>query len=129
MGVLGEYPTDTMFAKLKGEIKKWQAADSTIPVIPALHYIAVTAQGYPGKGNKYRLRMPYKQIDSVIRMAARINALVFLDIQVGQSTVQEEVPLLETLSENAPGSPGYRSRIFNENREKTRNSHWNHGCR
>jgi hypothetical protein len=96
MGVLGEYPTDTMFAKLKDEIKKWQAADSTIPVRPALHYIAVTAQGYPGKGNKYRLRMPYKQIDSVIRMAARINALVFLDIQVGQSTVQEEVPLLET---------------------------------
>jgi hypothetical protein len=96
MGVLGEYPTDTMFAKLKDEIKKWQATDSTIPVIPALHYIAVTAQGYPGKGNKYRLRMPNKQIDSVIRMAARINALVFLDIQVGQSTVQEEVPLLET---------------------------------
>jgi hypothetical protein len=94
MGVLGEYPTDTMFAKLKAEMKKWQTADSTIPVIPALHYIAVTAQGYPGKGNKYRLRMPFKQIDSLIRMAARINALVFLDIQVGQSTVQEEVPLL-----------------------------------
>jgi hypothetical protein len=95
MGVLGEYPTDTMFAKLKAELKKWQAADSTVPVRPALHYIAVTAQGYPGKGNKYRLRMPFKQIDSVIRMAARINALVFLDIQVGMSTVQDEVPLLE----------------------------------
>jgi len=95
MGVLGEYPTDTMFAKLNVELKKWQAADSTVPVRPALHYIAVTAQGYPGKGNKYRLRMPFKQIDSLIRMAARINALVFLDIQVGMSTVQEEVPLLE----------------------------------
>jgi len=95
MGVLGEYPTDEMFARLKAEVKKWQEADSTVPVKPALHYIAVTAQGYPGKGNKYRLRMPYKQIDSVIRMAARINALVFLDIQTGQSTVQDEVPLLE----------------------------------
>jgi hypothetical protein len=95
MGVLGEYPTDEMFARLQVEIKKWQAADSTIPVMPALHYIAVTAQGYPGKGDKYRLRMPFKQIDSVIRMAARINALVFLDIQVGMSTVQEEIPLLE----------------------------------
>lgn len=95
MGVLGEYPTDEMFARLKAEVKKWQAADSTVPAIPALHYIAVTAQGYPGKGDKYRLRMPFKQIDSVIRMAARINALVFLDIQVGMSTVQEEVPLLE----------------------------------
>jgi hypothetical protein len=95
MGVLGEYPTDEMFTRLKAEVKKWQAADSSVTVIPALHYIAVTAQGYPGKGNKYRLRMPFKQIDSVIRMAARINALVFLDIQTGQSTVQEEIPLLE----------------------------------
>jgi hypothetical protein len=95
MGVLGEYPTDTMFAKLQEELKKWQVADSTMTVRPALHYIAVTAQGYPGKGDKYRLRMPFKQIDSVIRMAARINALVFLDIQVGRSTVQEEVPQLE----------------------------------
>ena len=95
MGVLGEYPTDTMFSKLQAEIKKWQAADSTVPVIPALHYIAVTAQGSPGKGEKYRLRMPFKQIDSVIRMAARINALVFLDVQIGLSTVQEEIPLLE----------------------------------
>jgi hypothetical protein len=95
MGVLGEYPTDEMLRKLQEEVKKWQTADSTIPVIPALHYIAVTAQGYPGKGDKYRLRMPFKQIDSVIRMAARINALVFLDIQVGKSTVQDEVPQLE----------------------------------
>jgi hypothetical protein len=95
MGVLGEYPTDTMFRKLQQEIARWQAADSTVPVKAALHYIAVTAQGYPGKGDKYRLRMPYKQIDSLIRMAARINALVFLDIQVGKSTVQDEVPLLE----------------------------------
>jgi hypothetical protein len=95
MGVLGEYPTEEMFKKLQAEVKKWQAVDSTITVLPALHYIAVTAQGYPGKGDKYRLRMPFKQIDSVIRMAARINALVFLDIQVGLSSVQDEVPLLE----------------------------------
>lgn len=95
MGILGEYPPDVMLEKLKADIKKWEAADSTTPVLPALHYIAVTAQGYPGKGNKYRLRMPTKQIDSLIRMAARINALVFLDIQVGLSTVQDEIPLLE----------------------------------
>ena len=41
--------------------------------------------GISGKGDKYRLRMPFKQIDSAIRMAARINALVFLDVQVGLS--------------------------------------------
>jgi hypothetical protein len=95
MGVLGEYPRKEMLEKLKSEVSKWQAADSTIIVVPALHYIAVTAQGYPGKGNKYRLRMPFKQIDSVISMAKEINALVFIDIQVGHSTVEEEVPMFE----------------------------------
>ena len=61
-------------------------------------------------------------------MAARINALVFLDIQVGLSTVQEEVPLLGTISQNAPGTSGNRPRIFHENREKTRIRDRNHEC-
>lgn len=95
MGVLGEYPPDEMLQRLGVELKKWQAADTSIPVQPALHYIAVTAQGSPGKDGKYRLRMPFKQIDSVISLAARINALVFLDVQVGFSNVQAEVPQLE----------------------------------
>lgn len=95
MGVLGEYPKKEMLAKLKVEVAKWQAADTTVKAIPALHYIATTAQGSPGKGNKYRLRMPFKQIDSVIAMAKEIDALVFIDIQVGLSTLQEEVPLFE----------------------------------
>ena len=95
MGVLGEYPPDEMIRKLNVELKRWAAADSTTPVQPALHYIAVTAQGSPGADGKYRLRMPFKQIDSVIRLAAGINALVFLDIQVGLSNVETEVPKLE----------------------------------
>jgi hypothetical protein len=45
MGALGEYPADEMLAKLTAECKKWEAADPTIPVQPAIHYIAVTAQG------------------------------------------------------------------------------------
>ncbi|HVM88637.1 MAG TPA: hypothetical protein VMT76_10660 [Puia sp.] len=95
MGVLGEYPEKEMLEKLSVEVKKWEAADSTMPVQPALHYIAVTAQGYAGKDGKYRLRMPAKHIDSVLKMAAKINAIVFLDVQVALSDVQAEVPLLE----------------------------------
>jgi hypothetical protein len=95
MGILGEYPPAEMMQKLGVEIKKWEAADSTMPVQAALHYIAVTAQGSPGKNGKYSLRMPFKQIDSVLKMAAQINAIVFLDVQVGLSTAQVEIPLLE----------------------------------
>lgn len=96
MGILGELPKKEMLAKLKGEVAKWQAADTSLPVIPALHYVAVTAQGAGGKDGKYRYRMPFHQIDTIVNWAKEINALVFLDIQVGHSTVRDEVPQLET---------------------------------
>ena len=95
MGVLGQYPETEMLAKLDVEVKKWEKADPSTPVIPALHYIAVTAQGSSGDDGKYRLQMPDKEIDKVITMAQKINAIVFLDIQVGQSNLRAEVPLFE----------------------------------
>jgi hypothetical protein len=95
MGILGQYPEPEMMQRLMADVKKWQAADSATVVQPALHYIAVTAQGAPGKGGKFRLRMPFKQIDTILKMAAKIDAIVFLDVQVGKSTVQEEIPMLE----------------------------------
>lgn len=95
MGILGELKPQEMLARLELEVKKWAKADSILPVLPALHYIAVTAQARPGNDKKYRLRMPSTEIDKVIQMAGRINALVFLDIQVGHSTLQQEIPLLE----------------------------------
>ena len=95
MGVLGQYPPKIMLEKLEGEVKSWQAADPSTPVKPALHYICVTAQAYAGKNGLHNLRMPFKQIDSVLHMAQKINALVFLDFQVGFSTVQLEIPRIE----------------------------------
>jgi hypothetical protein len=95
MGILGELPRAQMLKKLQGEVEAWSKADTTTEVIPALHYIAVTAQLAPGKGSKYRLRMPHHQIDSVLSMAREINALVFIDIQVGHSTLQQELPEIE----------------------------------
>ncbi len=95
MGILGELPKKEMLKKLQGEIAKWTKADSVTPAIPALHYIAVTAQVEPGKAGKYRLRMPFHQIDTVIKWAQEIDALVFVDIQVGTGSIQEEVVQFE----------------------------------
>ena len=95
MGILGEFPKDSMIGRLRQECDKWQAADTMVKVIPALHYIAVTAQQSPGPGNTYRLRMPFQQIDKIISWANEINALVFLDVQVGLSDLQKELPPLE----------------------------------
>lgn len=95
MGVLGQYPEDEVIEKLKNELNLWNNADPETPAIPALHYIAVTAQQSPGEDGMYRLRMPHAEIDKTLEMAKKIDALVFLDIQVGFSTIQKELPLLK----------------------------------
>ncbi len=94
LGVLGQYPPQQMLTMLMGEVAKWQAADPTTPVIPALDYIAVTAQGTAGADGKYRLRMPADQIEEAITLANQVHGIVFLDVQVGLSNVETEVPLL-----------------------------------
>lgn len=95
MGILGELPKEQLFAKLRQEVRNWQAADTSRPVKPALHLVAVTAQSKPGQGGMYRLRMPDKMIDTIIAWAGELDALVFLDVQVGQSNLEKELPELE----------------------------------
>jgi hypothetical protein len=95
MGVLGQYPREEMIKKLRGEVAKWNEADPTTPVMPAIDYIAVTAQGSAGKDGKYRLRMPDSQVDYALELAKEVNGIVILDVQVGLSTLPQELPQLE----------------------------------
>lgn len=95
MGILGEYSSDVVLSKLAAEVKKWEEADPTTPVQPALHYVAVVAQATAGADKTYISRMPFAQIDKVIAMAETANAIVFLDVQTGNSTVGKEIPKLE----------------------------------
>lgn len=95
MGVLGEYPEEVMLEKLKAASAEWEAADPSTPVIPAIHYIVVTAQAASGKDGKYRARMPDDQIDRALKLAEQVHGVVFLDFQVGLSTLQQELPQYE----------------------------------
>jgi hypothetical protein len=95
MGVLGEYSTDVMLDKLRAEVSKWEKADPTTPVIPAIHYIAATAQASAGEDGDYSLRMPDDQIDHALALADQVDGIVFLDLQVGLADLQQEIHLLE----------------------------------
>lgn len=92
MGILGQHPPDEVLRRLRVTVKEWEAADPSTPVIPAIDYIVVSAQGAPGSDRKYRLRMPLDQVDKALAMANKINGVLFLDIQVGHSTLQQELP-------------------------------------
>lgn len=98
MGVLGEYPESVMLAKLKTEVDAFAKADTTKPVQPGLHLIVTVAQGAPGKNNLYRLRMTDSLIDHWCKLAESKGYLMFLDVQLGRSTVQSELqPLIPYL--------------------------------
>jgi hypothetical protein len=94
MGVLGEYPVDEMLTRLDREVKRWNAADPSTPVQPALHLVATVAQGAAGTDGMWRRREDPAMIEKVYGWAKRRDALLFVDIQVGHSTVQQELPAL-----------------------------------
>ena len=94
MGILGELPPEQMFARLDREVAAWNAADPSRPVQPALHLIATVAQGAAGKDGMYRYRVHPELIEKVYGWARSRNALLFLDVQIGKSTLEEEIKVL-----------------------------------
>lgn len=95
MGVLGEYSEKEMLAKLDRTTEEWRKSDPSVRTIQALHVIAVVAQGAPGRDGKYKLRMADTLLEKIYNLAHSRTALTFVDLQVGKSTVSEEVPRLE----------------------------------
>lgn len=95
MGILGALPPAEMLAKLDREVAVWRAADTSHDVQPALQLITVVAQHDAGTAGKYRTRMDSALIEKVYGWAQKKHALLFLDVQVGQGTLQEELPRLK----------------------------------
>lgn len=100
MGVLGEYDKEEMLRRLRAEVKAWEKADPSVPVQPALHLIAVVAQGEPGKAGKYRMVMPDAVVNKVYGWAKEAGAVLFIDIQTGQDDIRTLLPRFEWILKN-----------------------------
>lgn len=100
MGALGEFPKDEMLRRLKAEVARWEKADPATPVQPALHLIAVVAQGEPGKSGKYRMVMPDEVVNQVYGWAKEIGAILFIDIQTGHDDIRAVLPRFEQILKN-----------------------------
>lgn len=94
MGILGEIDSLEMLRRLEETATEWAAADPDRKVFPALQLIATVAQGYPGPAKMYRLQMPDSIIERVANWAEQRGWLLFLDVQIGQSTIERELPRL-----------------------------------
>jgi hypothetical protein len=91
MGILGEIETEEMLRRLEETATEWARLDPDRKVFPALHLIATVAQGYPGPARKYRLQMPDTLIEKVAGWAEQKGWLLFLDVQLGASTIDREL--------------------------------------
>ncbi|GAB2535335.1 hypothetical protein [Spirosoma aerophilum] len=95
MGALGKYPKEEMLRRMDDEIKNWQKADPSTPIQPALHLVATSAQGAPGKDGGYRMRMSDKTIKKVLKWGNEHKSVVFLDIQRGHAPLGPEMAYME----------------------------------
>ena len=92
MGILGEFASSTVLAQLRETAAAWEAADPATPVVPAIHYIAMVAQADPRADGMYRAVMPDEHIQRAYDMTKEIDGIMFLDLQVGLSTIERELP-------------------------------------
>jgi hypothetical protein len=94
MGILGRVPKDSMMRQFDRVLKDWQAADPSLPVMPCFHSVTITAQAAPGADKKYRLMNSKSTIEETRAWAREKNALFFMDVQVGLSDLEHELPKL-----------------------------------
>ena len=92
MGVLGEFEPQEMLRRFDKAVEEWRKADPATPVQPALHLIAVVAQGEAGPSGKFRTIMRDSMIEMVYGWAKSRNALLIIDIQTGKSDIRELLP-------------------------------------
>jgi hypothetical protein len=95
MGALGRYPKDEMLTRLRRQVEEWERADPNTPVIPALHMVAVVAQGDAGTSGHYRSIMRDADVEKVYEWAQEVNGIFFVDIQVGTDDIRNILPRFE----------------------------------
>jgi hypothetical protein len=92
MGILGEFEPEVVLAHLKNTIAAWEEADPETPVLPAVEYIASVAQAGAGADGMYRAVMPDAEIEKAYALAQETHGILILDIQIGLSSIEKELP-------------------------------------
>ncbi len=96
MGILGQLSKPELVAALRRRAAQYQAAGNRT-VIPTIHMVVTTAQASPGADGLYRARMPASAIDDYVQLAADNGMLFIADVQVGRSTVADEVAAIQEI--------------------------------
>ena len=91
MGVLGASDLASMADALERQAERYDALNGPLDVMPAIHLVYAVAQPHPTNNGLY---LQYVDDAAVLRyfaLAEERDMLLFLDLQIGRSTVADEV--------------------------------------
>lgn len=92
LGVLGEQDITQTIARLRAQADAYVPLSTDREIVPALHLIYAVAQDRPGEDGSYLLRMDDTLVDQYVRLTRENGMLLILDIQLGRSSVEKELP-------------------------------------
>jgi len=91
LGALGQGDPEAMVARLRAQADAYAVLDPERAVQPALHLIYEIAQAAPGADGLYLGRTPDAIVEEYVQLAHDNGLLLFLDLQLGRSTIAREV--------------------------------------
>ena len=94
MGALGQLEPEAMVRELKEQTEAYTKADPARPGIPTIELIASVAQPTPGPDGLYLTKTEPYLIEKYAKLAEENDCLLLLDVQIGYSTIAEEVETL-----------------------------------
>ncbi|MBI4496745.1 MAG: LysM peptidoglycan-binding domain-containing protein [Chloroflexi bacterium] len=93
MGILGQLSPEELVRSLKARAAEAAAAGGK-PVVPAVQLVAVQAMREAGSDGKYRRRLAPSVIREYVDLAAATGLQVILDLQIGGSSLDDEIAAL-----------------------------------
>lgn len=94
MGILGQFEPEAMISELKAQTREYTKADPDRPAMCGVELIASVAQPDPGPDGLYLTRTPPEEIEKYAEAAKRNDCLLLLDVQIGYSTIADEIEAL-----------------------------------
>ncbi len=99
MGILGQYEPKEMVKHLKEQAKAYTKLDPDLPAKPTIELIASVAQPSPGTNGLYLKRTEPEMIEEYAKVAEETGCLLLLDIQIGHSTIADEIEVIRPFLE------------------------------
>ncbi len=91
MGVLGTADLETIAAELQARAQSYDELNGDLGVIPAIHLVYAVAQYHPTDNGLYLQYTSAEDVQRYLDLTRRDGMLLFLDLQIGRSSVSAEV--------------------------------------